>query len=71
MARHLNYAQAQTVKQIDRIGSTLAALLQCLEQEKSDLGCAGHARASELAHIAERLEQVEDFWTQSGPEYEE
>jgi hypothetical protein len=41
-----------------------------LEQEKGDFGCMDWPKAAELGHIAGQLEEVEQFWTQSG-EYEE
>jgi hypothetical protein len=63
--------QTAVKTQLDRIESTLAALSRALDQEQADLGTADYARASELAHVAVQLEQVESFWTQTGPEYTE
>ena len=65
-----NSAQAQVAAQLDRIESALAALGRALEQEKADIGTAAYDAADELAYIAGELEQIESFWTQTGPEYE-
>jgi hypothetical protein len=59
-----------TVAHLDRIAGTLDQMQAALEQERADLGTADYARASELAHVAEKLAEVVQFWTQSGPEYE-
>ena len=66
----MNHAQQKTKAQIDRIESTLHALLKALEQEKADLGTAGYGAAGELEYIASELESIESFWSQTGEEYE-
>jgi hypothetical protein len=67
----LTKPQALTVRHLDSIAATLDKMRAQLEQERADLGTADYARASELAHVAERLTEVVQFWTQTGPEYAE
>lgn len=63
--------QAKVAAHLDRIESTLHALLAAMDQERADLGTADHARAGELAHVAGKLDEIESFWICNGPEYVE
>ena len=67
----MDAAQKQAKENLDRIESTLQALLRAVEQEKTDLGQLGWGAAGELGYIASELESVESFWTQVGEEYSE
>jgi hypothetical protein len=48
---------------LDAIAALLKALGEHLEQERADLGNADWAAAGELGYIAEKLAEVDAFWT--------